>query len=376
MLPAVAFDAPARDETVPRASPTPSRPVPEPDALSPPVVAKAKPGVLHSVQALRALAAYAVALFHLGMLGIGVAGVDVFFVISGFVMAKVAIDEPAARFLRKRIVRIVPLYWAVTLGFCALGLTTHLFRHFAVTPADLVRSLLFIPYVNAQGRVWPIVIPGWTLDFEMAFYGLFAIGALWRGRIGAGARVAAIVAVLFVLVVAGQIAGHALDPRSAPVLSTYTSPLLAEFAAGLVLARIGFDRRMRLHRATGPVALLLAMACWAALLLHQTTVLAAIGEQVGLRVLVYGVPAVLTVYAAIAIEACHGWPRIGALRWLGDISYSLYLTHGFVFLVTGRLTAHWTGATMLAPMVAIGMATAVAGAIHHGFERPLMRWAR
>ncbi|MEI5604677.1 acyltransferase, partial [Streptomyces brasiliscabiei] len=70
----------------------------------------------------------------------------------------------------------MPLYWAVTLGFCALGLTTHLFRHFAVTPADLVRSLLFIPYVNPQGRVWPIVIPGWTLDFEMAFYGLFAIG--------------------------------------------------------------------------------------------------------------------------------------------------------------------------------------------------------
>ena len=75
---------------------------------------------VHSIQFLRAIAAFTVLLFHLigPAFVIGAAGVDVFFVISGFIMGSFAAGGKPLQFFYHRLVRIVPLYWAVTLAMC------------------------------------------------------------------------------------------------------------------------------------------------------------------------------------------------------------------------------------------------------------------
>ena len=104
------------------------------------------------------------------------AGVDIFFVISGFIMLVTSRQTSPAEFMVRRLIRIVPLYWALTLLVSALLiLKPELFRTTVVTAPFLIKSLLFIPYANPGhgGEVMPILTPGWSLNFEMFFYLIF-----------------------------------------------------------------------------------------------------------------------------------------------------------------------------------------------------------
>ena len=142
-----------------------------------------------SIQYLRALAALLVVFVHAqeqypigGRIipsAFGLGGVDLFFLISGFVMTFTAAQRPLTRldFLKRRVVRIVPLYWTMTLAtagliFVAPALTRD--SHFAWS--DLLTSLSFIPHYNAgkAGSISPIIKLGWTLNYEMFFYLVFA----------------------------------------------------------------------------------------------------------------------------------------------------------------------------------------------------------
>jgi peptidoglycan/LPS O-acetylase OafA/YrhL len=149
-----------------------------------------------NIQALRAVAAWAVVGHHLvdalrnyiaiGRFpynpAIGSYGVEVFFVISGFVMmastSKRAITP--GRFLAERWVRVAPLYWALTLGVAgAMWAGLRLFAAHGFDPARLVTSLAFMPSW-VDGRIGnPVLFPGWTLNYEMMFYALFAVALLF-----------------------------------------------------------------------------------------------------------------------------------------------------------------------------------------------------
>ena len=135
-----------------------------------------------SIQHLRAIAALSVALFHACQwsqidFGIGAAGVDLFFVISGFVMWTVTAGREAAplTFLRRRVIRVAPLYWIVTLALVA-GALVFPQRFPEVEPrADhILLSLAFIQHMNPAGQPFPILAPGWTLNYEAVFYLVFA----------------------------------------------------------------------------------------------------------------------------------------------------------------------------------------------------------
>ena len=118
----------------------------------------------------------------------GQAGVDIFFVISGFIMWVTTHDRPTTplRFMTNRIVRIVPLYWLITLAVAAMAFAVpSLFRGVVLTPEHVIKSLLFIPhyYPGMPTRVWPLLLPGWTLNYEMVFYLVFAIALLLPRRL-------------------------------------------------------------------------------------------------------------------------------------------------------------------------------------------------
>src|SRR5271166_3045280 len=158
--------------------------------------------VLLSIQTLRALAALAVVAYHAlqwdrGGFDVGRAGVDVFFVISGFIMWRVTAgrDVPPRAFLWRRFTRVAPLYWLATLGVLAVALVWPAFLP-EVRPGwrHLVLSLAFIPHLDPRGLPFPTLPPGWTLDYEAVFYAIFAAALAgpraWRGRLVVGALIA------------------------------------------------------------------------------------------------------------------------------------------------------------------------------------------
>ncbi|GJE16756.1 acyltransferase family protein [Methylobacterium marchantiae] len=300
-----------------------------------------------SIQALRFVAALLVVAFHLadGHFIVGAAGVDVFFIISGFIMGTIGVREPPAAFLAKRLIRVVPLYWAVTLLMSVVSLAG-VFTQFTVDPRRLVLSLLFIPYYEPGGGLWPLVVVGWTLNVEMLFYAVFTVGLV----LGAPIRFAFVALALLAL------AGAVLEPESA-ILVQWTTPLLLEFAAGLALAT--FVRPAGLGKGAAMVGLGLAgFAGFTAL---------GLGDQ-NLRLLTWGMPAFLIVAGALAIERAGRWPS--GLRLIeigGNASYSLYLLHGLVISAAAKTI----GTSVPAKVAAGAIAVAVSLASYRLFEKPM-----
>ena len=153
---------------------------------------------LQGIEACRGFAAVLVVFYHAGRLislpqyynyiplgdffGFGHAGVDFFFVLSGFIITLVHrrdLGRPAAlgRFCYRRFVRIYPLYWIVTAIVCVLALFSP-DRAARLAPGHLVASLLLLPHGQD-----PLLGVGWTLEHEMLFYLAFALAIASR-RLG------------------------------------------------------------------------------------------------------------------------------------------------------------------------------------------------
>lgn len=328
------------------------------------------------VQALRAVAALLVVLFHLQSvtrvgfgvdwqgLSFGAAGVDLFFVISGFVMVVTATRAQqgpgAARdFMARRLNRIVPLYWLVTASKLALTLAVPRLAVNDAGPAwHSVASFLFIPAWNARHEAYPVILQGWTLSFEMLFYLLFAAALALRLN-----PLRWLPPVLLGLAAVGL---NRTEAWGAP--ATLLHPLLLEFVLGMAVGTATLSGR----RLPAPLA--------AAALGLGAVVMAGFGGHVVLdtewpRVAVCGFAGALIVAGTVALEpmlAPHV-PRL-AIR-LGDASYALYLTHGFVVVAVGG-AARYFGLMGPAPAaVALAVATVTACVlallVFENVERPL-----
>src|SRR5690349_15839002 len=137
-------------------------------------------------------------------------------------------DGPARFFLR-RLARIAPLYWAVTIAIILYIYAAHGAQLWAIySPASLIASFLFWPYPRIDGFAFPVHLLGWTLNFEMFFYAVFAFAILLPGR----AAVATICAAFVALVVVGRYTTLPL-----PFLF-WSNPIIFEFCYGMVIALI------------------------------------------------------------------------------------------------------------------------------------------
>ncbi|HEY3695971.1 acyltransferase [Phenylobacterium sp.] len=282
----------------------------------------------------------------------GVFGVEIFFVISGFIMLHIGwgkFGAPGAvgDFFRHRVARIVPLYWTLTALQIALALVLRDAPD-RVNPANILKSLLFIPYLSEMGKHRPVLEQGWTLNFEMLFYLLFAACLVAPRRFG----IAALGAVLALGGMARYFGVHAI----------LLDPLLLLFLAGGALALV----RRRLPRLLNfPYALPAAFV----LIVVATTVVHDPLAHALFAILVVGL-------AVLCRDVAADLP---GMRWLvagGDSSYSLYLSHGFVLLVVGTAWRKLFGADLLpvyAAAVVVG-SLALAWICFVFIERPLSRW--
>jgi exopolysaccharide production protein ExoZ len=202
---------------------------------------------LHGIQFLRALAATAVMIFHVSFdighnvsppgslpdFGEGAAGVDLFFVISGFVMvysSEGLFGRPRASltFLLRRLARIVPLYWVLT----SIMLAYVFARGFGpsdASPTLALASYFFIPYWRPSGEIDPLYGIGWTLNYEMFFYVVFAVALVARREIA----VAIVGAVLGAFVLASSLNAH--FPSQIAYLA---NPRILEFVFGMGIAML------------------------------------------------------------------------------------------------------------------------------------------
>lgn len=310
---------------------------------------------LVGIQYLRAVAALLVVLHHatdkagMGWV-LGAAGVDIFFVISGFIMTLITGQATApGPFLLDRVKRIVPIYWLATCVMAAGGLL-NLFPNLQLTLGHFVQSLLFIPHPSPDGGTsWPLLAPGWTLNYEMFFYAVFAATLLLpRGRL------AALTAAL-----GGVVAAGLIWPSGPFAWRFYADPIVLEFLAGAWLGA-AWKAGWRPPPWTGAVAILAGAVGFA--------VLPADGE----RILVWGVPALLIVAGGLVAEPLL--PRLKVPLFVGDGSYSIYLWHTMGISVAAKaLTMAGVGGLALAAGAAVfGTLTGLAAFVV--LERPIMTW--
>jgi exopolysaccharide production protein ExoZ len=313
---------------------------------------------LYSIQYLRALAALAVVLFHAGERGemhftIGAAGVDVFFVVSGFIMMAISDSRPTQplAFLRNRFLRIAPSYWAATLAMLLGGLLG-LFPNLQMTLAHTLGSFLFVPVPSpSSGKMWPLLVQGWTLNYEIFFYVVFALTLLARASL----RLALLAGIFGILAVAGLL----MAPTN-PLIAFYTAPVILEFVAGAAIAKLW--RHGSLPPAwVGAILVALAIAGFATIEIRHMP----------FGAWSCGPLAVLLVTGALSVEI-GGWlPKLRPLVYLGDSSYSIYLWHTFAISVLLKLAA----LVSIPPVLLVGASMVVgclAGIIaYEGLERPL-----
>jgi len=269
------------------------------------------PTTLANVQVLRAFAALNVAGVHIleqsakygedvGLFAFlqnwGDSGVDLFFVISGFIMVFIQRRRPcdAASFLAHRLYRVVPLYWALTLLYAGLWLAFP--QLFGRAQIDLQQFLLSLSFstVLVEGA-FPVIYLGWTLEYEMIFYLAFAL-ALLAGNI--------------------QVAVGACGVMlTAAFLWLPLEAVVFEFLFGVGLGLVYDHPRLRRH---GRTILAIGGVALVATLLDPWHALAH-------RWLFWGVPALLIVAGAVNVPQT----RHPVLHFLGDASYSLYLIQVF-----------------------------------------------
>jgi exopolysaccharide production protein ExoZ len=331
--------------------------------------------VIKNIQALRAVAALMVVFVHLSdflrtlkVPSFGAGGVDLFFVISGFVMVHTTrVRTPTwSQFVRNRIARIVPIYWLLTLVVFAIAVFAHSWvKATSGDEVQLAKSLLFIPFRKSDGLVQPVLFVGWTLNYEMFFYALFAFGLAWRNYL---LGLAWVFGILSVLVLVGLI----WNPN-AVIPAFYTNSRMLEFALGMAIG-ILTDRAPKSVHAPVKWIFLLTALC-----LPGIVIAPLIWPGAALTVTA-GIPSAILVAGAVLLER-WGWSiKSVVVMMVGDASYVLYLSHPYVTVPIQKFAKHLLHPTRLSSLVLIGLSlaavTTVALVLHKIVERPLSKAAR
>ncbi|MEM6547589.1 MAG: acyltransferase [Pseudomonadota bacterium] len=360
--------------------------------LGSPAVGQRSGLLLQNIQALRALAAVLVFFVHYEDLeqkrgGVrlfgewadaGAAGVDLFFVISGFVMVLTTRNVRGAprdgmKFILARVFRIYPLWWLCLTALTVVWLLKPgmVYSGSAGFEPDWLRDYLLVTREHS-----PLLQVGWTLVYEMYFYVVF-MGILFL-PIGLFGRFIALV-VWFGLVVLGSLT---VSVTNGTQLFLMLSPLNLEFLLGGFAAfAYLWGRGILAAQAlcAGGILFLIGLALYASP--ATEAVFAGIAYQKEWpRALLFGVPSLLIVYGAASLEAERRWLISPWLSTVGDWSYSLYLTHmmtlGALGIIWAKLHVNTVFGHVLALVFVLGGCLFVSFLSYRLFEVPVNRVAK
>jgi exopolysaccharide production protein ExoZ len=336
--------------------------------------------MLYNLHLLRVIAALGVVYFHTTSVAglrldwdVGSRGVDVFFVISGFIIAYIGTSKPE-QFFRRRLIRVVPFYWAATLFVFALVVAApQMFRSTTSNVPHLMASLLFIPHEAANGEMHPTLVLGWSLNFEMFFYVVFALA------LGISRKWSPVICVAWI--VAFVIAIHTFATGS-PAMSFYARPIVLEFCLGIgVFYLFNWCSARRASLAS------IAALKWVLLVIFVASlaVLVALEQyyQEALpRHIAAGIPSFFIVASALLLERIYGIASRNRLIYLlGEASYIIYLVHPYIVFSVLRLAvknAEALSSPVLFALIVglLALTSVISIAIHVLFEKPVMAFLR
>ena len=327
-----------------------------------------------NVQGLRALAALLVFSVHLNvpelrvLHDLGEWGVDLFFVISGFVMITSTWNEFATpaislRFFLRRITRVYPAYWVVMIPVVVF----YLIAPNAVNETQAIRpsiwaSLLLVPQAGK-----PLLTISWTLVYEIFFYVVFALVLAFDRRWCLPLVIAWGVITLLL--------GSLLAPLHNHAVSIYTNSISIEFIFGIFAGYL-----VQTRKAFFPIASLALGLVLIAIAYHWYFALdAARGWGGNYRFLCIGIPAVLIFNGAVGLETAYGMIVAGSLQRLGNASYALYLWHVPVSIFLERISRGFLSKHPSPALHAVWLVAVIAIVIgfsllmYDKVERPLLR---
>lgn len=340
-----------------------------------------------NIQVLRNFAALAVVWHHLQQqlnvyLGasydtwFGIAGVDVFFVISGFIMfhTNPKLRHSPVGFWIDRIIRVAPLYWIATLIVAAMviaGLNPTGVK--SIDLGDVATSLGFFPDVRADGYASPILTVGWTLIYEMFFYLTFGLAFFLRSRLTALLVLSVFFAALSLL--------SEFGPNLPYAIKYYMQPITLEFVAGGALA-IAYTHVRKLPRWAAQAFGygLIVVGIWG-IFITADRVGELVNSKFDLRVLTMGVASVAIVAGALALDRGGISPRNPKLMLMGAASYAVYLFHPIIVQFATKALA------MVAPLqgedglillagTGFGSAAIIGVMMHLWVELPMQRYLK
>jgi exopolysaccharide production protein ExoZ len=309
---------------------------------------------LQSIQFLRALAALLVVYAHsidlqmsysgsvqqhfYFLQNFGAVGVDIFFVLSGFIICYTAHADSGLkdglRFLEKRFIRINPVYYIATL----LYFIPYLFHFWkngqapSLPPGTILKTILILPFTDRTCFIFPLLAIGWTLSFEWFFYILFYILIIARAR----HKPLWLLLIMASLVLIGLlIGGHAAPPDYRLIF--ISNPVILEFLSGVLICWGWLHLQIPKSLAGLLVAAALGIfgyelfAGFGGVSEAQDMIS---GKLAMTRLMAWGIP------SALLVAGCVGLEKNGSAGFIwnnrpagltGDASYSIYLTHLTVF---------------------------------------------
>ncbi|THJ35670.1 acyltransferase [Lampropedia aestuarii] len=269
----------------------------------------------------------------------GAMGVDIFFIISGFIITHTTINSPggtnsALSFITKRIIRVWPSYTLATLAFLIILYNGFSFFSTSENIKSFIKSIFFLP-VDVSNSPFYFGMPfgiAWTLIFEFYFYSIFAISLLF-GRFRYLALASWItVSLILIPLYRNNFSFDAFNQAASikyPYISVMTSPMVWEFIAGIIIALI-YHSTIRIKSTVvlyNIVFLSFGLALWAF----------SSGLSWNHGPANWGWPLIILFLSLIFLIKEVDIKTPAALVWMGKISFSLYLTHMIVLTITQRL---------------------------------------
>jgi exopolysaccharide production protein ExoZ len=277
-----------------------------------------------------------------GLATICLSGVDIFFVISGVIITKIARGRSASEFIWSRLRRIVPMYLICTVPVLATAIILT-----GLGWRDALATFLLWPATDRMTA--PVLAVGWTLCFEMLFYISTALVLVHR---------------YWLVVIIGAYAAAVMLRPFGPVFQFLGNPIILEFFLGAAVAYMPAWRPGVWAIPCGVA--MLAYAGLMGLAPSGGTIDFLYGHEAFWRVLVYGVPAAIIVYGTLQVQV-----RESVWTYLGNASYSLYLTHTFPLTALLALWAIYPIPADLIILIGIGTSLLFGWRIHERFEKPI-----
>ena len=332
-----------------------------------------------SIQYLRGIAALLVVLSHIAWKNMqadgstmhwwheaGTFGVDIFFIISGYIMVYITQNmhqkpHNVRIFLKKRFIRIIPLYWFYTLIALAVFILMPERVNSAGGGTDVFKSFFLLPLASSENY---LVGVGWTLHYEFLFYILFSFGLILSRKIG---NIVVASAILFSVLFSIFIPMEGMSY----IFHSFLNDIFIEFALGIFLYFLLLKIK-NIHWMISLSSIILGLLSF--YYLHTG------GSFTGVHHIDTGTSAFLICFGVVSLEYFWKKRECKLLTILGNSSYSLYLLHPFILVAVVIVSSKLENILPLSEnllIIIMFISSLIAGYISHIFiEKNLIRWTK